>query len=530
MSLKKRIEHILSGVVKKLYGVDVTVFLEEPKEESFGDYTSEVCFPLSKEVKKPPVMIAREIAENLIAPLKPIIASINVVGGYLNFTLRDSALQEYVYELAKNPEYATSIEADVKERINVEFVSANPTGPLHVAQARAAAVGDTLVKLLRKRGHDVIAEYYVNDSGTQIENLKKSMMWRLGKISSPPEDGYLGDYLISIAEKASKANVKEEDLGKFAATLLFNSQLDTLLKFRVKFDEITRESWIRESGHLEKVKEKLSPYLYFSENALYFRTTDFGDDKDRVLVRSTGEPTYFFVDLAYHLYKMERRFSRLINLWGPDHHGYIPRMQAGIEALGFPKDKFSVIIVQQVTLKRGDEKIKMSKRRGTFYTMDDLIEEVGVDAARFFFLLRSADSPLDFDLNLAKTLGVENPVYYVQYVHARVNNLILFGREKGLNEEEGDPTLLTLKEERSLMRRLLYWPDIVERAAEKLEPHQLPHTLLALSRHFHNYYQKVRIVSDDKKISEARLLLAKAVGNVVSEGLSLLGVEAPERM
>lgn len=530
MSLKRRIEHILSEVVEKIYGIEVPIFLEEPKEEIFGDYSSEVSFFLSREIKKPPASIAEEISKELIGPLRPIISSVDVVGGYLNFRLRDSALQEYVHALAQNPEYATSVDACIGEKINVEYVSANPTGPLHVAQARAAAVGDTLVRLLRKTGCDVTAEYYVNDAGTQIENLKNSVMWRMGRLSLPPKDGYLGDYLVAISKKAKEFKIKDEDLGDFAAKLLFESQLESLRKFRVKFDEISKETWIRHSGFLDKVKERLSPYLYVSQNATYFRTTFFGDDKDRVLVRSNGEPTYFFVDLAYHLYKMDRGFSRIINLWGPDHHGYVPRMKAGMEALGFSKDKFSVLIVQQVTLKRGKEKVSMSKRRGTFYSMDDLIDEVGVDAARFFFLLRSSDSPLDFDLKLAKTLGIENPVYYVQYVHARVKNLLLFARERGLNEDAGDPSLLDLKEERALMRKLLYWPDILERAALRLEPHRLPHKLLALSRHFHTYYQAVRVVSDDKEMSQARLLLAKAVGNVVKEGLTLLGVEAPEKM
>jgi arginyl-tRNA synthetase len=528
MTLKRRLEALLKEKILELYGLEIPVLFEFPREERFGDYATGVSFSIAKQLKKDPQSIAKALKDVIEEEIVSLVDRVDAISGFLNLKFRDSVLQNLLSDVAK-PEFDYGrTDMGKGKRILLEYVSANPTGPLNVVNARAAAFGDTLARVMRETGFYVETEYYVNDAGGQIQALGGSIAWRQGRRDKPPEDGYLGEYLLPIAE--SLKDVPEEELGIRASQLILKDQLNTLMRFRVKFDNVVKESWVRDSEYIEKTKRLLSSYIYENEGAVFFRSTYFGDEKDRVLIRSNGEPTYFFYDIAYHLYKVERGFDLLINIWGPDHMGHIGRMKAALEASGIGGDKLDVIIVQQVNLLKGGERVRMSKRLGEFFTLDELIDEVGVDAARYFFLLRTSSAHLDFDMDLAKKMGKENPVYYVQYVHARVMSLLNHAKEQGITTDNADPSHLELQEERSILRKILYFPDILEEAATKYNVHLIPHYLLDLASLFHNYYQKVRIVGDDRGKSKARLLLAKGVGNVVRKGLNLMGVEAPERM
>ena len=529
MTLKKRLEQILTQEVERLFGLSLPVLLTEPRTPEYGDYTTNIAFQLARKLGKKPHEIGQMLRERVMPELVPVVDRIEVVGGFLNLYLRDSALYGLVQDILRFGERFGETQWGEGRKVNLEFVSANPTGPLNVVNARAAAIGDSLVRVLRKLGCQAEAEYYVNDAGSQIEALGESIAWRLGERPEPPPDGYVGDYLIPIAQEVREKGIPREEWGHYAAWRILEGQKRTLERFRVHFDRFVHESWIRRSEYPDRVREKLKPYLEEEEGALFFRSDRFGDEKPRVIVRANGEPTYFFFDLAYHLYKMERGYTDIVDFWGPDHHGYIPRMQAGLKALGF-KGNFTVVIVQQVSLLREGKPVRMSKRKGEYFTMDELLDQVGVDAARFFFLLRTVTSPLNFDLSLAQKLTTENPVYYVQYLHARICSLEEYAREQGVEADPAHLPLLKLPEERALMRKLLYFPDVLEEVARILDPHPIPVYLMELADLFHGYYQRNRIVTEDPALSAARLTLALAIRQVVRNGLNLIGVSAPERM
>lgn len=529
MTLRKRLEQILAQEVERTFGVSLPVLLTEPRSSEHGDYTTNIAFRLARELRKSPQEVGESLRDRVMPELTPVVDRIEVVGGFLNLYLRDSALHGIVQDILRFRERFGETNLGRGRRVNLEFVSANPTGPLNVVNARAAAVGDSLTRILRKLGYEADAEYYVNDAGGQIQALGESIAWRLGEIPEPPPDGYLGDYLVSIAEEVHREGIPREEWGTYAAQKILEGQKRTLERFRVHFDRFVHESWIRRSEYPEKVRQKLQPYLEERDGAIFFRSDLFGDEKPRVVVRESGEPTYFFFDLAYHLYKIERGYTDLVDFWGPDHHGYVPRMEAGLKALGFDGN-FPVVIVQQVSLLREGKPVRMSKRRGEYFTMDELLDQVGVDAARFFFLLRTVRSPLNFDLTLAQKLTTENPVYYVQYLHARICSLEEYAREQGVTPDPAQLPRLTLPEERDLMRKLLYFPDVLEEIARILDPHPLPVYLMELADLFHGYYQRHRIVTEDPALSSARLTLALAIRQVVKNGLDLIGVSAPERM
>ena len=526
---KEEIKGFLEEEAKKKFG-EVPEFFVRETDEKFGDYATNIALILARKLRKSPAEIWEVLGPELREWGQDVYFSeLNFVSGFINFRFRDEVLHSFLREAAFSPDDFHRLEIGKGVRVNVEFVSANPTGPLNVANARAAAVGDSLVRILRAAGYRADSEYYVNDAGGQIKALGGSILWRLGKREEPPPDGYLGDYLVEIARRLG--DVEEEmEAGRRAADVILKSQMETLKRFRVSFDAVTRESSIRSSPLVGEVKKRLEPHTYMSEGALYFRSSRFGDEKDRVLVRSNGEPTYYFFDLVYHFDKYRRGYEYMIDLLGPDHHGHIARMKAGLEAMGIGGDRLEVLIVQQVNLVRSGERVVMSKRKGEFFTMDQLLDEVGIDAARFFFLLRSVSSHLDFDLDLARTLGRENPVYYVQYLHARTRSLLEFASSRGLSPEGADPSKLKLPEERTILRKMLFFQDLIEEIARNRSPHLMPHYLLELASLYHNYYQKVRIVTEDEEVSRARLLLSLGVGNVVKKGLELIGVEAPERM
>ncbi len=529
MFLKNKFENILENYINQKWKVKEQILFEKPKKPEYGDYALPL-FVIAKVRKENIEKIFEEFKEVLEKEVKNYVEEINFLKGFLNIKISHEALTRNLKEVLEEKENFGKPDTGKGKKVNIEFVSANPTGPLNIANARAASMGDTLANILENANFYVEREYYVNDSGNQVKILEKSLDARIkelkGEKAEFPEDGYPGEYLIEIAREIIEKNI--ENPCDYAANKILNSQKESLLKIGVKFKNFVRESEIRKSRKVEKVLERLEQHTYKKEDALYFKSTDFGDDKDRVLIKNTGEPTYFLVDLAYHLDKIERGFDILIDIWGPDHHGYIGRMKAGLKALGF--ENFEVLISQQVNLKKGKEVVRMSKRKGIYYTMNELIEEAGKDAIRMFMLLKSFESPLEFDIELARKTGVENPVYYLQYMHARCINVKKFAEEKGIIAENFDKKYLRGEDERKVLLLLLYFKDILEKSAIFKSPHLLPHFLLELAGVYHSYYQKKRIVGDDLEVSKARLALNNACEYIIKKGLKLMGINAPERM
>ena len=520
------------------------IVLERPREATHGDISTPVAMSLAKQLRRNPLEIAQMIATSL--SLSPdIVSSVEVLKpGFINFRIADPALRENLPRVVEAGDRYGSSQAGVGTSVLVEYVSANPTGPLVVVSARAAAVGAAIVNLLRFTGYRVEAEYYVNDHGGQVSALANSFRYRLrerfGVVGAGEEIGaYPGDYLERIAA-AVPENVargildrNEPDAAKYAINEIL-SEIDADLEtFGVVFDNRFMESTL----HPGAVSAALEFFLgsgstYEDEGAVYFRSSDMGDDKDRVLVKSDGDPTYFLADIAYHRDKLDRGFNRAIDLLGPDHHGHVPRMKAAMSVLGADRDWLDVLIVGWVRLLEDGQPASMSKRKGEFVTLRELVDDVGVDVAKYFFLMRRSNSPLDFDLTLARKQSDENPVYYVQYAHARISSVIRFAREQGYDYSAGgeDLSLLATEAERQLMLHLLYFPQVVEGSAVSKEPHRLTVYAQELATTFHQFYHECRIVSDDRALSSARLLLADATRQVLKNTLTLLGVSAPASM
>ena len=435
------------------------------------------------------------------------------------------------------------------KRVQVEFVSANPTGPLHIGHARGAVIGDVIANILHASGFAVYREYYINDAGNQMRNLGMSVLLRnmelLGKPVDFPDSFYQGDYIKDIAREIVEkfgdtfiARNRDEAVRFFtdyAASVILSEIKDDLKAFGVVFDGYFSERELYKDNGVTRLLEDLekSGYIYREGETRWFRTTDFGDEKDRVVVRKNGEPTYFAADIAYHQNKYARGFDSVIDIWGADHHGYIARMYAGIQALGLHKESLRIVLVQLVNLLRDGKPVAMSTRSGEFVTLKEVIEEVGKDAARYNFLMRRSDSHLDFDLELAKRQSNENPVYYVQYAHARICSIMRFAAEKDCSipvYNEADLSRLTLSEEVGLIKIIARFPEIIEGAALSLEPHRLTFYLNELAGLFHSYYNKHKVISDDEELTNARLFLVKSIRLVLSNALNLLGVSAPEKM
>ncbi len=524
------------------------VLWEVPRESAHGDYATNAAMLLAKSARRPP----RQVAERIVRywPVLPAVERVEVAGpGFVNVFLSPAWCREALRQiLAAGPEYGRSFRGQ-GERIRIEFVSANPTGPLVIVNARAAAVGDALARILRSQGYTMFTEYYVNDAGNQATMLARSFEARirqaLGEPVEVPEGGYPGEYLVDLAKEclaeegtgwlSEPEGVRLEYLGGHAIRRIREEQERVLREYGVEFDRwVSEDLQIRKAGLPEHTIELLKArgLVYEAGGAVWFRASGFGDDEDRVLVKSDGELTYFATDVAYHLFKFQG-VDRLIDLWGPDHHGYIPRMKAVMLALDKPREAFEVLIVQLVTLLRGGQPVRMSKRRGEFVLMEELIEEVGRDAARFTFLTRRHDSPLEFDLDVVIRHSTDNPVYYVQYAHARIASIFQHLKQKKLavpDWEGVDLSQLTLPDELTLMKRLIHFPDLVGGAVRALEPHRLAYYLQELAAVFHPYYNCHRVISDDRPLTNARLALVAAVGQVVRNGLDLLGVSAPEKM
>ncbi|ARK32803.1 arginine--tRNA ligase [Halalkalibacter krulwichiae] len=524
------------------------VVLETPKDKAHGDYATNMAMQLARVAKKAPRIIAEELLANLNNE-RASVEKVEIAGpGFINFFMDNSYLRDVIPTVLQAKDTYGETNVGGGKRIQVEFVSANPTGTLHLGHARGAAVGDALCNILAKAGYDVEREYYINDAGNQINNLTYSLEARyyqaLGLEKAMPEDGYHGSDIIGFGQALADeygdqfVHVSESERHAFLRQYGLEKELEKikvdLQEYRVEFDNWFSETSLYESGKvietLQVLKEKGETFE--EEGATWFRSTAYGDDKDRVLIKNDGSYTYLTPDIAYHQDKMNRGFEKLINIWGADHHGYIPRMKAAIQALGYAPEQLDVQIIQMVSLFQGGEKVKMSKRTGKAVTLRDLMEEVGTDATRYFFAMRSTDSQLDFDMDLAVSKSNENPVYYVQYAHARVCSMLRQGEEQGLTfDETTDLSVLSSEKAYDLLKAIGAFPEIVAEAAEKQMPHRITNYVHDLASTLHSFYNAERVIDPENKTAScARLALMKATQTTIKNALALVGVKAPEKM
>ena len=526
------------------------LLLEPPKQREFGDLATNVAMLWAQRAKKPPRVIAEMILKNIEDP-DGLLARKEIAGpGFLNFTFSSQFYYQRLRELADGKE--DNLDIGQGGKVQVEFASVNPTGPLHVGHGRVAVIGDVLARLHEAVGFDVEREYYVNDAGKQMENLGRSLYARyqelLGMPYEFPVDGYPGDYVKELAEAVNGENGSKfaavsqdtaiEFFTRYGGDALLQTIKNQLGEFGIHFDSFFSEKALRERNEVVETIELLRSrgLIYAQDGAEWFRSTEFGDDKDRTVIKSDGELTYFASDIAYHRNKFERRFNKLINVWGADHHGYVPRLKAAMQGLGYDPSILQVVLVQMVQLTRGGEPVRMGKRTGEFVSLEEVLQEVGRDAARFFFLMRKSDSHLDFDLELAKRQSSDNPVFYVQYAHARVCSILEQARKSGIlaGMVRSDPPVtlerLKLGEELELIRQMVQFNDVLEDSVRELEPHRMVFYLLELAGEFHRYYNRFRVISDDRGLSHARLYLVQNVQKTIRRGLEILGVEAPMKM
>ncbi len=529
---------------------DLVYDVQVSRDPSRGDFAVNAAFKIARQIGKPPKAVADELLAWIETRRKKIkeaafITRVEIAGaGFLNFYVKQTAMTDILTEVLRQDERYGLSDFGKGRKTVVEFVSANPTGPLTIAHGRQAAVGDCLVRILRHTGHDVTAEYYLNDAGRQMNLLGESVYVRyLGNFEMEavfPEDGYHGTYIHDIA-KALVAARKDElltldkaeaiaEARQFAAKMMMGTIEHDLEAIGVRFDSYFSESTLYTKNAVEEALEVLKErgHLFEQDGALWFRSTAFGDDKDRVVKKTTGDYTYLAPDIAYHRSKFERGFNQIVNLWGPDHHSYITRLKAACRALGYEQETIDVLIVQLTTLYRNGTPVRMSTRAGEFVTLEELRNEVGPDATRFFFIMRRVETPLDFDLDLAKKKSDENPVYYLQYAYARIASLIRFsGRQV---PDKANLELLEAPEELNLIKVISEFPKALVSASQMLEPYRLADYLRELAAAFHKFYAHHRVVSDNEELTKARLILAEAARMTLRNGLRLLGISQPETM
>ena len=582
--MKDQLQDLLNKCIQELISkgtlneMPSKIRIDHTKDNSHGDYATNIALMLSKQAKMSPVELAKIIIDQF--EQKSFIKKIEIAGpGFINFFMSQETSSSIVNEIIDQAALYGSSEIGHGKKVLLEYVSANPTGPLHVGHGRGAAYGATVSNLLRNAGFIVDNEYYVNDAGRQMDILTVSIYLRYlticGESLRFPDNGYQGQYINDIAQVIYEASGQEfhlksdlvfenvskdgseggdkeihiDQLIKRAKSILgdrfkavFKVGIESILggikndlaEFGVIFEKWFSEQSLIDSGLSEACISKLkdSKNLYEKDGALWFKTTNYGDEKDRVVVRDNGNHTYFASDIAYHLEKLERGYDKIINVWGADHHGYIPRVKASIEALGHDPNKLEILLVQFANLYRGGSKVQMSTRSGSFVTLEDLRAEVGNDAARFFYILRKSEQHMDFDLDLAKSKTNENPVYYIQYAHARICSVFRQADEKEieLDVSQTNLTLLTEEIEKDLLRELSRFKSVLESSAIQYEPPQLAYYLRDLSNHFHSYYNACKFIVDDKNLTQARLALISATQQILKNGLSILGVGAPESM
>jgi arginyl-tRNA synthetase len=548
--LEKSAKAVFAGLnIHPPHFPEIKAEIEIPKEKSHGDLSTNIAMRASKIAKKPPVEFAELLKPKLEAALsaselRDAVERIEIKHpGFMNFHLSKSYLAKVLLEIKrkKNDYGRSSIGRGVK--LQVEFVSANPTGPLTIAHGRQAAIGDSLANILQFLGYKVTREYYLNDEGNQINILGASIRARYldicGVKEEFPADGYKGSYILDIAKvfkkrygkRFVKAPATQAAFREFGLRWILNDIKKDLKAFGVKFDVWYSQKSLRKSGKVDKTMTFLREkgYIYEKEGAVWFKSTSFGDDKDRVVYKSDGSATYLTPDIAYHLEKYRRGFKRLVDIWGPDHHGYVPRMKAAIKALGFQEDSLAVLIVQLATLYRHGQVVSMSTRAGEFITLREVMDEVGKDVSRFCFIMRRISSHLDFDLDAVKKASMENPVYYIQYAHARIWSILSRGRSLRVSAKF-DSTLLKESEELEIMRMLRQFPLIVNMSGKTLEPYVVLQYLQELATVFHSFYTKHKVLCDDPSLARSRLVLVDCVRIVLANGLRLLGVSLPKKM
>ena len=542
--MSEQIRTELARVAAVLDAPGAVFVLERPRDGGHGDLSTNLAMVLAKQQKVNPRAVAAKVIALLDIPVSDV-AKVEIAGpGFINFWLAQDALQTLLRTIIETGAAFGKQSFGAGQRINVEFVSANPTGPLHVGHGRGAAMGDAVAALLTWTGHAVTREFYVNDAGAQIEKVRLSLgariaeqQGRAGPETAIPEGGYHGDYLVDLAKEvlarvhSGQATLQEEL--KVADELLRLEQESLLKRLGVVFDTWTFERRVLAAGKVERALALLAErgLTYEQEGALFLRTTDFGDDKDRVLRKSDGSLTYFVPDIAYHIDKHERQFARVIDVWGADHHGYIPRMRAVLRALGYGEDFFEVVLVQLVKVVKDGEEVRMSKRSGDFITLQELVDWVGVDATRYFFLMRQGQSPFTFDVDLARKQTDENPIFYVQMAHARMSGIFrVAGRPVESATGEVSLDALPAEQDMELLKKLAVFPEVVAKAARAREPHRVTDYLEDLARISHGWYHHCRVLGEPPATETARLALARAARIVLSNGLSLLGLSAPDRM
>lgn len=547
--VQQNIKQAIAEAVQKagLTEEPVQVQLESPRDKANGDYATNVAMQLTRLAKKPPRAIAEAIVENLDTQ-SANIEKVEIAGpGFINIIIKKDYLNDVIKTvLEQGEEYGRSNSGN-SQRVQVEFVSANPTGDLHLGHARGSSVGDSMCNILDLAGYDVSREYYINDAGNQINNLALSIEGRyfeaLGKGESMPEDGYRGQDIIDIAaalveEHGDKfLHMTEQERYKAFREHGLKVELAKLQKdladFRVHFDVWYSETSLYENGKIDAALKKLrdNGHIYEEDGATWFRSTTFGDDKDRVLIKNDGTYTYLTPDIAYHEDKIQRGFDKLINIWGADHHGYIPRMKAAIEALGYDRDTLEVSIIQMVQLYKDGEKMKMSKRTGKAVTMRDLVDLVGLDAVRYFFAMRSGDSHMDFDLDLAVSQSNENPVYYSQYAHARICSILRQAAEQNFTASTEHLELLTDEKEIEVLKKIGDFPQVIADAAKLRAPHRVTTYIHELASNFHSFYNANKVLdASNEELTRSRLALIEGVKTTLANALKTVGVQAPEKM
>lgn len=545
--IEGKLKRVIQTAVKKTFDVDMeenAILIELPKDKSHGDYACNTAMQLSRTLKKNP----REIATSLLANLDLAAGDIDtcdIAGpGFLNFKMKSTSLASVITSVLASGDSYGNNDSGNHLKINVEYVSANPTGDLHLGHARGAAWGDSVTRLMKASGYDVCREYYVNDAGNQVVNLAQSLMARyaqcFGLDKELPEDGYHGKDVVMIAEQIAKEQgdtyLHDESQAAFDFFRKEGIRLELaklqrdLDMFRVGFDVWTSEQSLHDEGKVVKALETLSSLgkTYEEEGAIWFRSTEYGDDKDRVLKKSDGTYTYLVPDIAYHITKFERGFEKLVNFWGADHHGYIPRMKAAMQALGKNKDQLEVDIIQMVRLVEEGQEVKMSKRTGNAVTIRELCDEVGIDAVRYFFVQRALDTHLDFDLTLARKQSNDNPVYYAQYAHARICSILRQAQDMEISKTFA---LLTHEKETALLKYINEFPSVVADAARSRAPHKVCNYIQKLAAHFHSFYNACKVIdTDNLELSAQRLALLQATKITLKNALSMIGVEAIEKM
>jgi len=545
--MRELIKTLLGDIVRKI-ALDFKggILVEIPENKEHGDYTTNVAFPLAKIFppkadqpragKRSPHTVAEELVKKLNSQKIKDFSKIEATGGFINFFLSPECLYHQVKEILKRKnKYGFSGEGRAK-KVQVEFISANPTGPLTIGNGRGGFYGDVLANILESQGRKVIREYYINDRGEQILTLGRSIKKAQGSTLLIPginkvgdENLYRGDYINELAKQIDK-KLNAEEAGQKAVELILKTYIRPVIRrLGIKFNNWFSEKSLYKGDKYGKIMEGLMrrDFIYEKDSATWMKTSQFGDSEDRVLIKKDGSETYFLSDILYHFDKFKiRKFDKIIDIWGADHHGYAPRLRASLKILGIPEEKLDIIITQLARLVKGGKEVKISKRAGNFVTLEELISEVGLDAARFFFLMYSPNTHMDFDMGLAKQRSQKNPVYYIQYAHARISSILRKTKAAGGKNLE----LLKEREELNLIRKLAEYPELLVEIAVNYEVHRLPRYALELAREFHNFYEKERVITEDKNLTSARLGLVTATKIVLANALNLMGIKAPDKM